>query len=110
MYAAASLIILGSAPLLYIGDSTPQPTYPMLMPNTNVVLQSKLNHQSFCLTSESFSPLTKGTAFAINSCGLSCCSAIIGSAESSVFTSRYIRTENSILREQASKVIPKCMQ
>ena len=55
MYAAASLIILGSAPLLYIGDSTPQPTYPMLMSNTKVVLQSKLNHQSFCLTSESFS-------------------------------------------------------
>ena len=30
--------------------------------------------------------LTKGTAFAINSCGLS---AIIGSAESLVFTNRY---------------------
>ena len=53
MYAAASLIILGSAPLLYIGDSTPQPTYSMLMSNTKVVLLSKLNHQSFCLTSES---------------------------------------------------------
>ena len=46
MYAAASLIILGSAPLLYIGDSTPQPTYPMIMPNTKVVLQSNyiINH------------------------------------------------------------------
>ena len=93
MYTAPSLIILGSAPLLYIGDSTSQPTYPMLMPNTKVVLQSKLNHQSFCLTSETFSPLTKGTAFATNSCGLSCCSAIIGTAESSVFTNRYIRKQ-----------------
>ena len=51
MYVAARLIILGSAPPLYIGDSIPQPTYPMLMPNTKVVLQSELNHQSFCLTS-----------------------------------------------------------
>ena len=66
LQAQLNLIIVGSASLLYIGDFTPMPTYAMLMSNTKGVLQSKLNYQSLCLTSEPFSPLINKRRSAFN--------------------------------------------